>query len=367
MKKFQVEGYLSVSLCLSLSLCILKPVIQMGQQGGIEISSSPSSVVDGLMKPVITMVAAQIAYAATGIFYKLAADSGMNLNILVAYRLMFSSAIIVPLALILERGSLSQNLFIEGLALTSPTFVAATANLIPAVTLIMAICFRLEKLTLGSHAGKAKLVGTVVGIGGAMIFTFFKGPELSIWSTHVDLLRGHHAAPSPSSVSLHRSTGSHLLGSFSALGSAVSYAMWLTVQAKMSKRYPCPYSSTALMSVMGSIQSVAFALCLERDWSQWKLGWNIKLLTAAYTGIVSSGLVVVLISWCIRKRGPLFVSAFTPLCLVIVAIASSLLINEKLSLGSILGGILIVCGLYMVLWGKSKEMKSINNLDSDQE
>ncbi|KAM5574671.1 WAT1-related protein [Rosa sericea] len=360
----------------------------MGQQGGIEISSSPRSVVDGLMKPVITMVAAQIAYAATGIFYKLAADSGMNLNILVAYRLMFSSAIIVPLALILERnsrpkltlvvlfqaflcglfgGSLSQNLFIEGLALTSPTFVAATANLIPAVTLIMAICFRLEKLTLGSHAGKAKLVGTVVGIGGAMIFTFFKGPELSIWSTHVDLLREHHAAPSPSSVSLHRSTGSHLLGSFSALGSAVSYAMWLTVQAKMSKRYPCPYSSTGLMSVMGSIQSVAFALCVERDWSQWKLGWNIKLFTAAFTGIVSSGLVVVLISWCIRKRGPLFVSAFTPLCLVIVAIASSLLLNEKLSLGSILGGILIVCGLYMVLWGKSKEMKSINNVGSDQE
>lgn len=38
---------------------------------------------------------------------------------------------------------------------------------------------RLEKLTLGSHAGKAKLVGTVVGIGGAMIFTFFQGPEFS--------------------------------------------------------------------------------------------------------------------------------------------------------------------------------------------
>ncbi|XP_024172003.1 WAT1-related protein At1g25270 [Rosa chinensis] len=350
--------------------------------------SSESSVVDGLMKPVITMVIAQIAYAATSIFYKVAADSGMNLRILVAYRLMFSSAIIVPLALILERnsrpkltlvvlflaflcglfgGSLSENLFIEGLVLTSPTFVAATANLIPAFTFIMAISFRLEKLALGSHAGKAKLVGTAVGLGGAMIFTFFKGPEFSIWSTHVDLLRGHQAATSPLSSSSHRSTGSHLLGSFLALGCVVSYAMWLIVQAKMSKRYPCHYSSTALLSVMGSIQSVAFALCVERDWSQWKLGWNIKLFTAAYGGIVTSGMVVVLISWCVRKRGPLFVSVFTPLSLVIVAIASSLLLNEKLSLGSVFGGILIVCGLYMVLWGQSKEMKTINNVTDDQD
>ena len=40
---------------------------------------------------------------------------------------------------ILCRGSLSQNLYIESLALTSATFVSAMANLIPAITFIMAI------------------------------------------------------------------------------------------------------------------------------------------------------------------------------------------------------------------------------------
>lgn len=34
---------------------------------------------------------------------------------------------------------------------------------------------------------------------------------------------------------------------------------------------------------------------------------------------------------------------------------------------SVLGGILIISGLYMVLWGKSKEIKKINNVSSDQE
>jgi len=46
----------------------------------------------------------------------------------------------------------------------------------------------------------------------------------------------------------------------------------------MSKEYPSHYSSTALMSTMGAIQATAFGLCVERDWSQWKLGWNIRLL-----------------------------------------------------------------------------------------
>lgn len=54
-------------------------------------------------------------------------------------------------------------------------------------------------------------------------------------------------------------------------------------QAKMSEKYPCPYSSTALISVIGAIQAVVLALCIEKDWNQWKLGWNIRLLTVAYT------------------------------------------------------------------------------------
>ena len=37
------------------------------------------------------------------------------------------------------RGALGQNLYLESLALTSPTFSAAMANLIPAVTFIFAL------------------------------------------------------------------------------------------------------------------------------------------------------------------------------------------------------------------------------------
>lgn len=117
-------------------------------------------------------------------------------------------------------------------------------------------------------------------------------------------------------------------------------------------------------------------------------------------GIFGSGMSVTLIAWCARKRGALFTAVFMPLMLVLVAIAGSLFLNEKLHLGryirshvnlstqwaqrigpipyfpgptpiisfheyvnwicSILGAGLIVCGLYVVLWGKGKETKMMN-------
>lgn len=125
----------------------------------------------------------------------------------------------------------------------------------------------------------------------------------------------------------------------------------------MNVKFPYLCSTTALMCTMGSIQGSVIAICTEKDWSQWKLGWNVRLLAVAFVGILGSALLVFLVSWGVHLRGPLYASIFNPLGLVFVAIAGSLLLNEKLHLGSIIGGILIVCGLYMVLWGKARELK----------
>lgn len=194
-----------------------------------------------------------------------------------------------------------------------------------------------------------------------MLFTFYRGPMFTIWSTHVDFVRQYHNSSSMSSSS-HRNNP--WLGFLAGLSSMVCCPIWLIMQAKVSERYPCPYSSTALMSIMGSIQSVIFALWVERDWNQWKLDWDIRLWTAAYSGIMVSGIAVVLMSWCVQKRGPLFVSVFNPLTILMVALGSSLFLGEKFSLGSVLGGVLVVCGLYIVLWGKSKEGPQLLELPS---
>ncbi|MBA0581150.1 hypothetical protein Gorai_023336 [Gossypium raimondii] len=334
------------------------------------------------LKHAMLMVVIQVIFAGVNVLYKLAANDGMSLRIIVAYRFLFATAVMVPLALLVDRerpkltwtillqaflcallgGTLSQNLYIESMALTSATFVSAMANLTPAITFIMAIIMGLEKLGFRTMAGRAKVLGTVIGIGGAMLLTFYKGLQINMGSTHFHLLLSH--GPISSNAP---STNHHLLGALLALTSCISYSLWLNIQAKMSENYPCYYSSTALICIIGTIQAVVFALCMEKDMSQWKLGWNIRLLTVAYsvcevTGILASGLVFSVVSWCVRMKGPLYVSVFSPLMVVLVALAGSLFLEEKLYLGSIIGAVLIVMGLYVVLWGKGKETKVVNKL-----
>ncbi|PKI45995.1 hypothetical protein CRG98_033635 [Punica granatum] len=109
-------------------------------------------------------------------------------------------------------------------------------------------------------AGKAKVAGTLMGIGGAMLLTFYKGVEIVLWSTNVNLLKttataGHSAA----SLAAHQSSD-RALGSILAVCSCLCYALWLIIQAKMSESYPAHYSSTTLMSFMGELPNVAHVI-----------------------------------------------------------------------------------------------------------
>ncbi|XP_038707075.1 WAT1-related protein At1g68170-like isoform X2 [Tripterygium wilfordii] len=302
------------------------------------------------MKPVIVMVVVQAVLAGVNIFYKLAVEDGMSMRILVSYRFIFATAFVAPLALVLERGALGQNLYIQSLSLTSTTFVAAMANLIPVLTFILATSLGVEKLAIKTMAGNAKVVGTVLSIAGAMVLSFYKGREINIWSTDIKLIKHNENHPE-------LSHSHQVLGSLLALASCLSFAVWYIIQAKIGKRYPCQYSSTALMCGTASIQATVYAMCVERDLSAWKLGWNIRLLGAAYTGALATGLVVAAITWCVRKRGPIFVSIFNPLALVFVALVGSLFLDEKVYLGSFVGSVLVIIGLYTASWGKTKEMK----------
>ncbi|KAH9603277.1 hypothetical protein KSS87_001152 [Heliosperma pusillum] len=55
--------------------------------------------------------------------------------------------------------------------------------------------------------------------------------------------------------------------------------------------------------------------------------------------------------------GPLFSAMFNPLCTVITTVFACVFLHEQLYIGSLLGGVTVIIGLYVVLWGKGKEMK----------
>ncbi|KAL5147363.1 WAT1-related protein [Glycine soja] len=70
------------------------------------------------------------------------------------------------------------------------------------------------------------------------------------------------------------------------------------------------------------------------------IGWDMNLLAAAYDGIISSGITYYVQGIVMQKKGPVFVTTFSPL------------IHH-----GVIGAILIVMGLYSILWGKHKENK----------
>ncbi|RCV33617.1 hypothetical protein SEVIR_7G104300v4 [Setaria viridis] len=342
------------------------------------MGSGGGGVVGGA-KPAVAMVAVEFVFSALQIFIKLALDDGMDVRVLVAYRLMFATAFLCPLAFFIERKkrppltmkvvlglflcglcgiTINQNLLVLAMKLTnSTTIVTALSNLTPQSTFIVAVLTRQEIVKLGKASGRAKLAGTLVGLGGAMVVTFYRGPEMVFMHRlarvaglqHGDrhsLSRGPTATPS---------AAARVVGSFLAIASCFSYAAWLSIQARVGEAFPCHYSIAALVCLAGAAQSALLALCFHRDAAHWRLGLDVRLYSSAYAGVVASGLAFPLMSWCLRERGPLYVAMFGPLIIVFVAVLSSIFLDETLHLGIALGAVLIVAGLYMVLWGKARE------------
>ncbi|KAK7269455.1 hypothetical protein RIF29_22181 [Crotalaria pallida] len=323
--------------------------------------------------PFLAMVLVQLGYAGMNITSKLAMQSGMNPLILVAYRQMFGTLSLAPFAYWLERNTAprmtirtgfmiflssltgvsgNQVLYFMGLKYSTPTIACALTNLLPAFTFILAVLFRQEYLRIKTTAGIAKVLGTGLSVGGALLLSFYHGhligiKESSIHWRYADKMES--SSPSPTGISL-------FLGPLALIGSALVWSVWFIIQADISKSYPAPYTSSLYMCFMASIQCVVIALCDEHKLSAWSLHNHMRLVSSLYAGIVCSGLAYGLLSWTIARKGPLYASVFTPMLLIITAVVSWALLEEKLYVGTALGSLVIVIGLYSVLWGKSQEM-----------
>ncbi|XP_021853306.1 WAT1-related protein At1g09380 [Spinacia oleracea] len=329
--------------------------------------------------PFLAMVIVQVGYAGMNITSKVAMESGMPPLILVAYRQLFATLSIVPFAYFFERekrpkitkqilfqiflcslfgATLNQIFYFVGLKDTTATIACAMNNMLPAMTFILAVPFGLEAVGIKKKGGQAKILGTIVCIGGAMLLSFYHGHLIDI---HQPKFHWHF---SDGSASTNNGSSSHLhvvLGPVLLLLSNLAMAIWFIIQAKMSENFQAPYTSSALMGFMGSIQCVIIAACTNHTVSDWSLSSPIRMVAGIYAGVVGSGLAVCLMAWSIQVKGPLYVSVFNPLLLVIVALLSWALRMEKLYIGTAIGSALIVLGLYAVLWGKSKEITNDDN------
>ncbi|GAB4844893.1 hypothetical protein Ancab_038284 [Ancistrocladus abbreviatus] len=319
------------------------------------------------LKPYLAMVSLQFGYSGMYVITMVSLKKGMNHYVLTVYRHVAATLAIAPFALILERKIrpkltpsiflkimllgllepvIDQNLYYVGMKSTSATFTSACINVVPAITFILATIFWLEKVDIRKIPCQAKIIGTIVTVSGAMVMTLYKGPVVDLMTRG----RGHHGAATSSSSDQHWITGTLML-----LGSCLAWSGFFILQSFTLKEYPAELSLTLLVCVMGVVQGAAVALVMERDMSAWALGWDSRLLASVYSGVVCSGIAYYVQGVVNKQRGPVFVTAFSPLCMIITAALGSIILAEQLHLGSILGAIVIVIGLYCVIWGKSKD------------
>ncbi|KAI4349878.1 hypothetical protein L6164_010423 [Bauhinia variegata] len=322
--------------------------------------------------PFLAMFIVQAGYAGMNITSKLAIESGMNPLVLVAYRQLFATASMAPFAYFLERKTAprltrtimfqiflssltgvtgNQVFYFVGLKYTTATIACALTNLLPAFTFVLTVLFRQEKLRIKTMASHAKVLGTILGVGGALLLSLYHGENIGLGESKIHWKYGEKMQGTDSSGA----KTNLLLGPFMVFLSALSWSIWFIIQAKTSSLYPAPYTSSTYMCLLASIECAVIALCFQHNTSAWSLTSTIRLTSSLYAGIICTGLAYCLMSWSIQRKGPLYVVVFTPLQLVLTAILSWALLRDKLYVGTAVGSVIIVVGLYSVLWGKNKE------------
>ncbi|WVZ05512.1 hypothetical protein V8G54_018858 [Vigna mungo] len=202
--------------------------------------------------------------------------------------------------------------------------------------------------------GMREVVGTLATVAGAMIMTLIKGPILDLFGTHASNTNNLQNG----GINLEHA----IKGSVMIIIGCFSCACFMILQAITIEAYPAELSLTAWICLLGTVEGGIVALVMERNnFSAWSLKWDTKLLVAVY----SVGLAYYIQGVVMKDRGPVFVTAFNPLCMVIVAIMGSFFLAEQMYLGRAIGAIVIIVGLYLVVWGKSKDYESSSTITEE--
>ncbi|KAJ6720390.1 WAT1-RELATED PROTEIN [Salix viminalis] len=294
-------------------------------------------------RPFLAVVFMQLGYSGMSIISKHALNEGMSQHVLVVYRHAVATIVIAPFAFIFERKgrpkmtlsiffkilllgllepTIDQNLYYTGMKYTTATFASAMCNVLPAFAFVMAWALRLEKVNIRKMHSQAKIAGTIVTVGGAMLMTLVKGTQLDLpWTKGYDQIASTGGLTQQDPIK----------GALMITIGCFCWASFIILQAVTLKSYPVELSLTAWICFMGTMEGSVFAVVMERgNPAAWSVALDYKLLAAVYSGVVCSGLAYYVQGLIMRRRGPVFVTAFSPLSMIIVAILGSFFLKEIL-------------------------------------
>ncbi|KAL6840600.1 hypothetical protein ACP4OV_029464 [Aristida adscensionis] len=325
----------------------------------------------GAAKAYAAVVLIRLMYSGMHVMSKVALDQGMNPLVFVFYRHSTAALVLIPVTFVLERRKAKPvtfkigwkmfihalygvtacgDLFNLGLNYASATSSSALYNVQPVVTFILAVIFGMETMKLTRFHGQVKFAGILFCIAGVTVLAFYEGPMFRSFNHHQLFQNGNNGTPGADT----HSKKQWVFGIFLMTLSNVLAGLWTVLQGPLIED-TSKLMNTTLQISCASVQAFVVAVAAERDFSKWKLGFNISLVAIIYSGVIVTALSYYMQMWTIAKRGPVFLAMSMPLTFVFTIIISSFILGDAVSLGSIFAGILLVGGLYNVLWGKSKE------------
>ncbi|XP_021291989.1 WAT1-related protein At3g18200 [Herrania umbratica] len=367
--------YINMSNFASISYLDQGPKVKEGDRKAM----AKESIVSDKMKLLLALLALHSCFAGFHIVSRVALNIGVSKVVYPVYRNIIALLLLSPFAYFLEKKdrppltfpllvqffllallgvTANQGFYLLGLYYASPTFASAMQNSVPAITFVMASALRLEQINIAKRDGSAKVLGTIASVGGAIIITLYKGPLLLHQS---NTTQGHSTEEDMSSRNMQNWTW----GCIYLLGHCLSWAGWLVFQAPVLKKYPAKLTLTSFTCFFGMIQFLVIAAFVETDFHHWKIQSKEELFTILYAGVVASGVVFYLQTWCIHKGGPVIVAIFQPLQTLLVAIMAFMILGDQLYSGSVIGAVFIMLGLYLVPWGKTEEKNVAKDEDAD--
>lgn len=144
----------------------------------------------------------------------------------------------------------------------------------------------------------------MVCLGGAILMTVYKGTPLIHFSpssqaadaavtvTHplhierpswTEALISRLSSSSSSSLSSSpKWRGGWIFGCVALFAGTLMWSSWFLLQSKIGKRYPCQYTSTAIMTIFSSLQSAFLCFSIYRNISIWVLKGKLVILSIIY-------------------------------------------------------------------------------------